>query len=113
MKHPTLLSVAKRYIVDGSFILDILATVPPMLTQEKYTSVNFLKYLRLYHFKDLMEPIRLLLALIMRNSNTKKINNAFSFTVLILTTLLLAHFLACTWIFLGNRDQDLEDIAAR
>lgn len=108
-KKPTLKSVAKSYVFEGSFILDIVATVPPMVTAEAYTSINFLKYLRLWHFGDIMRPIKLLIGLFMYKSHSKNIKNCYDFLVLILSVMLLAHFIACTWIFLGRRDLELEE----
>lgn len=107
VRKPTMKSVAKSYVLEGSFFIDLIATVPPMITGEKYTSINFLKYLRMWHYFTMMFPVKALLILLNPNSNSKKIKNIFDFMVLILTILLLAHFMACIWIFLGKQDNEL------
>ena len=57
-KAPTLKSCAKRYILRGTFFLDIVTVIPPLATQEKYPEVNALKYLRLWHVKEIVTPLR-------------------------------------------------------
>ena len=49
----------------GYFIFDVLATVPPMLFLQKSKEVNFLKFLRLAHIRDMFRPFKSLIDCLM------------------------------------------------
>mmetsp|Transcript_34170 Transcript_34170/g.42252 ORF Transcript_34170/g.42252 Transcript_34170/m.42252 type:complete len:94 (+) Transcript_34170:1574-1855(+) len=48
----TFKKIAVGYL-KGFFIIDVLATIPPMLTMNRNRNVNLLKFLRLVHFGEM------------------------------------------------------------
>ena len=51
-KQRTFSTIACSYL-KGYFIIDVLATIPPMITLQQYKSVNCLKFLRLLHIGEM------------------------------------------------------------
>lgn len=56
-------------------IIDLIATVPPLLTGEKNDQVILLKMLRFLHILEIYEPLQRLIWFLMQNSIEKKKNN--------------------------------------
>ena len=86
------------------FWIDALSTFPAMLTSQLNPYVNLTKFGRIFHFSELFMPFRLLLEYCMKNAIRKKIDNTHSLVKLFASALLLAHFSACAWIYVGKRD---------
>ena len=51
-KQRTFSAIAGSYL-KGYFIIDVLATIPSMITLQQYKSVNCLKFLRLLHIGEM------------------------------------------------------------
>lgn len=56
---------AKRYMFNGplnigAFWFDAASTIPPMIFKEESLKINALKFLRLYHIKEMFYPVELL-----------------------------------------------------
>ena len=51
-KQRTFSAIACSYL-KGYFIIDVLATIPSMITLQQYKSVNCLKFLRLLHIGEM------------------------------------------------------------
>jgi len=99
----TFKKIAVGYL-KGFFIIDVLATIPPMLTMNRNRNVNLLKFLRLVHFGEMFQPVKYLVDCIMTKSIAKKRNDVFQLIVLFTTALLFGHVAACAWIALGSAE---------
>lgn len=75
-KERTFTKIACKYL-KGFFILDVLATIPPMVTLQMFTTINLLKFLRLLHFGEMFLPVKALIDCLMSNSIAKKRNDVF------------------------------------
>lgn len=86
------------------FWVDALSTFPAMVLLQQNRYVNLLKFGRILHFSELFVPFRVLLEFCMRDAIRKKIDNIYSLIKLFTSAVLLAHFSACAWIYLGKRN---------
>ena len=86
------------------FWVDSLSTFPAMVLLQQNRYVNLLKFGRILHFHELFVPFRVLLECCMRDAIRKKIDNIYSLIKLFTSAVLLAHFSACAWIYLGKRN---------
>jgi hypothetical protein len=62
---PNLEASVRRYMRQGPFTIgafwfDFFSTIPPMLFKEQQLIINTLKFLRLYHFKEMYYPVEIL-----------------------------------------------------
>jgi hypothetical protein len=87
------------------FWIDALATFPAMYYLQNSRLVNLLKFLRLLHFFELFSPFLLIIEYIMKDAIRKKIENTYSLVKLFAGAILLGHFAACFWVFLGKLDE--------
>jgi hypothetical protein len=104
---------AKRYMFDGRFNIgafwfDAASTIPPMIFKEQRLSINALKFLRLYHINEMFYPIEMATRKIFRNFANYYIDSLVAAINFFATILLLAHLIACTWIFIGRYDSIFE-----
>jgi hypothetical protein len=100
--------ISKDYLKSGNFFIDCLATFPTLLTGQLVNEVDFLKFLRLRDFFDMFEPFTPILEKIFPHLNTHLKSAVISFCQMIASTMLLAHFFACIWLFLGIADSQVE-----
>lgn len=100
----TFKSIAKRYL-KTFFIFDVLATIPPMITLQKNSQVNLLKFLRFAHIGEMFTPFRKLIDCLMEGSIAKKRSDMYQLIVLFSAALLFGHIAACAWIAIGTTNQ--------
>jgi hypothetical protein len=93
-------TAASNYIKSGMFFIDVLATVPPLLSGESI-NVYWLKLFRIVHFLRILEPIDLVLSYILKSLSKKRQDDLISFTNLIVVVVYLSHIMACSWLHLG------------
>ena len=86
------------------FWVDSLSTFPAMVLLQQNRYVNLLKFGRILHFYELFVPFRVGLEFCMRDAIRKRIDNTYSLIKLFTSAVLLAHFSACAWIYLGKRN---------
>lgn len=98
----TFKEIAKAYL-KGYFIFDVLATIPPMITMQKNSTINLLKFLRFAHIGEMFTPIKNLIDCCMEGTIAKKRNDMFQLIVLFSAALLFGHIMACCWIALGTQ----------
>jgi len=83
-------------------LIDVLATIPAMVTMQKFKVVNCLKFFRLVHIDEMFEPFKSLIDCIMTKSIAKARNDVYQLIVLFAAALLFGHLLACIWIAIGT-----------
>ena len=98
-----------RYIKSGIFFIDVISTVPAMITLEKNNAMSFFKFLRLVRYKNMFNPFRKLLNFLMPGRSTFQRDDFFDLIVILFTVLMIAHMSACTWIFLGHIEDHLPE----
>ena len=98
----TFRNIAIKYICSGRFFIDLLSTIPAMITLEQESYVQFFKFLRLIYFQDMFRPLKRLMKLILPNKSTFEIDDMFSLTVIFAAMIMIAHMSACIWIYLGH-----------
>ena len=76
---------------------------------QKNRYINLLKFLRILHFFELFSPFKLLLEIIMYDAIRKTIENVFSLIKLFASCVLVAHFAACAWVFIGKSPEQGEN----
>lgn len=108
----TIQKSVRKYLTDGplnvgAFWFDFISTIPPMLFKEEFMAINSLKFLRLYHVKEMYYPVEILFEYIFNNKRVYFRNALIDFIKFLLTILMLAHFLACLMCFVGKLDRYL------
>ena len=101
----TLKRIAINYL-QFWFWFDIAATLPGIVTLQSQQWAYAFKLLRLLHFKKLFDPIDLTINYCLRNKMKYKIHKVYSLCVLVTSVLLIAHWFACAWIYLGMLSED-------
>ena len=48
-------TISKAYL-KGNFVFDVVATIPPMVTNQDNPSINLLKFLRFVHIGEMFTP---------------------------------------------------------
>ena len=98
----TFSQIAKAYL-KGYFIFDVMATIPPMVTMQKNSSINLFKFLRFVHIGEMFTPFKKLIDWIMNGAIAKKRSDMFQLIVLFSAALLFGHIMACSWVALGTQ----------
>ena len=98
----TFKDIAKAYM-KGFFILDVLATLPPMFYMQRHETVNLFKFLRFAHIGEMFTPFKKLIDCLMEGTIAKKRSDMFQLIVLFSAALLFGHIMACSWIALGTQ----------
>ena len=106
-KHRTLQTIAKQYLISGLFFIDIISTMPGVLTLEKNNAMSLFKFLRLVRFSDMFNPVLRLMRVLMPQKSSFEIADTFELLVIFSAVVLIAHMSACMWIFLGHWDDHL------
>lgn len=106
----TVNQAAKRYMFNGPFNIgafwfDAASTIPPMIYKEKNLKINVLKFLRLYHFKEMFYPIEIFCRYVFSKQAAYFREALISLIKFFMTVLLLAHLTACLWITVGFWDK--------
>ena len=97
----TFKDISKAYL-KGYFIVDVLATIPPMLTLQQDPTINLFKFLRFAHIGEMFTPFKKLVDCIMEGAIAKKRSDMFQLIVLFSAALLFGHITACGWIAIGT-----------
>ena len=93
-------SIAIKYVFNGSFIFDFVATIPTLFSGEAQ-SVYYLKIFRILHVQRLNEPVNIILMIILSNYSKKRQGDLIGFSSLIFKVIYMCHCLACLWYYLG------------
>jgi hypothetical protein len=93
-------SIAFNYAFNGTFIFDVLATIPPLLSSESF-SVYYFKCFRILHLEALVLPVNIILGFLLSNYSKKRQNDLTGFASLIFKVIYMCHILACIWLWLG------------
>ena len=104
----TFKQIAKKYLVSGRFFIDVLSTLPAMLSGETVRMWQFLKFLRLIYFLDMFHPLKRLMKLVLPHKSTFEIDDMFSLSVIFAAMIMIAHMSACMWIYLGHVQDHLK-----
>ena len=108
-KARTLGPIACDYIKSGLFFIDILSTLPALITLESKKSMQFFKFLRLFRFKAMFRPVlRLMQCCCRQRMSQFQIRDFFQLLVIFMAVVLVAHMSACIWIYLGHMQDDLD-----
>ena len=102
-KNRKFADISKSYL-KGFFIIDFLATIPPMITMQKSNSINMLKYLRFAHVTEMFTPFKRLIDCLMSGSIARKRSDMFKMIVLMTAVGIFGHIMACCWIALGMQE---------
>ena len=94
-------SIALGYLKSGNFPIDLIATLPTIVTSQNNDYCLWTKFLRMRYFGRLFESINIFLQKIMPSQSAHIIQQVCNYIVLNATMLLLAHFSACYWMYLG------------
>ena len=101
-KSKTLKDIAFEYFVSGLFFIDIISTVPAMVTLERNNMVSFCKFLRLIRFSAMFNPFYRIIECVFSWKSTFEIHDIFSLLVIFAAVAVIAHMSACMWIYLGH-----------
>lgn len=93
------LEIALRYL-KSVFIIDVIATVPPVIWRENRT-VRMLRALHVYYIEVIMVPIKWGLVRLFPASPHRRVIFSLFFGYLIYL-ITLVHYLACFWIHIGG-----------
>jgi hypothetical protein len=93
--------ISRSYVINGPFIFDFLATIPPLFTGEVFSTYYF-KIFRIVHLEMLNEPINIILAFLLGNYSKKRQGDLIGFSSLIFKVIFMCHCLACAWLYLGH-----------
>ena len=93
--------IATNYIF-GTFIFDVIATIPNLIFLQEGLKFFWLKLFRLVHFFRITEPLQFLLSILLHKYSKKRQNDLIVFARLILIVIYISHGMACFWIFLGH-----------
>ena len=74
-----------------------------MVTMQKNSSINLLKFLRFAHIGEMFTPFKKLIDCLMEGTIAKKRSDMFQLIVLFSAALLFGHIMACSWIALGTQ----------
>ena len=95
-------AIAKSYL-KGFFIIDFMATVPPMIMMQQNHTINMLKFLRFAHLTEMFTPFKRLLDCLMKGTIVRKRHDYLKMIVLVTAVSLFGHIMTCIWIALGTR----------
>ncbi len=94
----------------GAFWFDVASTLPAMIYKEENLTINALKFLRFYHFKEIFYPIETVTAFLFRHSKNYYKSAVTDLVDFFGCIILFAHFFACLWIYLGSYDTNHGDL---
>ena len=96
----TFKAISKAYL-KGFFLLDFLATIPPMVTLQQNKTLNLLKFLRFAHIGEMFLPFKQLIDCLMSNTIAKKRSDMFQLIIIFSAAILFGHIAACLWMGIG------------
>lgn len=88
----------------GFFVLDVLATLPPMITNQKIMAVNMLKFLRFSHLFEMFEPFEKMINCCCASKKAKQRGDMHQLIVVFSASLLFGHIASCLWIAIGTSE---------
>lgn len=100
MANKDLRTIATNYVF-GTFIFDVIATVPNLIFLDEGLPYFYLKLFRLVHFFRITEPLQFALGILLHKYSKKRQNDLIVFARLILIVIYISHGMACFWIWLG------------
>jgi len=99
----TFKTISLNYLM-GFFLIDVLATIPPMITLQKNATINLLKFLRFAHIFEMFEPFEKLINCCCASKKAKQKSDNYQLIIVFSAALLFGHIAACLWIALGTKE---------
>jgi hypothetical protein len=100
--------IMKNYF--GSFfIIDVLGTLPSLLTAELFSEVYYFKILRYWRVRMIFVHLRFVISKLEDTSfrmSKKTISDVIKLTECLSALVLLIHVCGCIWIFMGSRYEE-------
>lgn len=85
----------------GTFVFDIVGTLPGFLSGEYYTYYWYKIFRSVIHIFCITEPLEMIMKYLLRKYSKKRQNDLTSFGALIVIVIYVAHITGCLFLNLG------------